>query len=174
MYSLPQPSVNHRHKAIPIFREVDEVERLIREPILFGDNETIGTNNFTYSSRLTDRLNKAHGYNVGAGPLWDLLEDRGWYKERVRRGEQLSAEAMRRPRVYDGINIYCNYSIMNERYAFMLNNFCISEVQLSVVVRWRLIFRLLRRTVKAPWRSQTWYLATLDLTGARLRLRCIF
>jgi hypothetical protein len=41
------------------------------------------TNNFTQNSQVTDRVNKSCGFNVGWGPLWEMVEDRGWYKEAV-------------------------------------------------------------------------------------------
>ena len=105
MYSLPVPSVHHRHKAIPIFRREKCVERLTRPPVLFGANETVPTNSFTSDPAVTGRLNKAWGYSIGPGPLWELLEDRGWYKEAVEPEGGEEKEENRRPRVYPELTI---------------------------------------------------------------------
>ncbi|KAI0034530.1 hypothetical protein K488DRAFT_45316 [Vararia minispora EC-137] len=117
MYHLPQPSVNHRHKAIPIFRsEGGLTERLVRAPVLFGPNETVRTNGYTSAQRTTDRLNKALGYNVGPGPFWSLCEDRGWYKEGRRDADNVG-EAARRPRVYEGVGVHHGWNVLNTQTA---------------------------------------------------------
>jgi transcription factor C subunit 6 len=103
MYALPTPSVHHRHRAVALFSHNGRVERLEYSPPLFGPPRTIPTNSFTHSSIVTDRMNKAWGYNVGSGPLWELMEDRGWYKEALEDCPEVEKEANRRPRVHGGI-----------------------------------------------------------------------
>ena len=115
MYTLPQPSVNHRHKAVPVFRHSAPTERLIQPPRLFEDNPTVPTNAYTSSQTVTERLNRALGYNIAAGPLWELLEDRGWFKEGDWTVDNPSTEAGRRPRVYSGIPIHSQWSTMTGR-----------------------------------------------------------
>ncbi|THH16490.1 hypothetical protein EW146_g4149 [Bondarzewia mesenterica] len=117
MYSLPMPSVHHRHKAIPIFRRAQRVERLVRSPVLFGPNETTPTNSFTFEPAITDRLNKAWGCNVGPGPLWELLEDRGWYKEAVEVEGEEEREGNRRPIVYRELTVDDGWSFLNSEEA---------------------------------------------------------
>jgi transcription factor C subunit 6 len=112
IYNLPQPSVNHRHKAIPIFRGLADAERLVRTPVRFGANAITRTNAFASSARVTDRLSKALGYNIGPGPLWELCEDRGWFKEaRARNGDV--GEAKRRPRVYGGVEVHSGWVVLD-------------------------------------------------------------
>jgi transcription factor C subunit 6 len=98
------------------------VERLQRAPLLFAPNETTPTNAYASSALLTRRVGKAWGAGVGAGPVWQIVEDLGWYREaeKLKPGaaleQQVSEEAAamepasaqapvydeckRRPRVY--------------------------------------------------------------------------
>lgn len=115
MYTLPQPSVNHRHKAVPIFRHTAPTERLSQAPRLFGENATMPTNAYTSSQPVTERLNRALGYNIAAGPLWELVEDRGWFKEGDWAVDLLGTAASRRPRVYSDVPIYAQWSILTAR-----------------------------------------------------------
>ncbi|KZV71848.1 hypothetical protein PENSPDRAFT_650271 [Peniophora sp. CONT] len=117
MYTLPQPSVNHRHKAVPIFRHSSSTERLTRAPRLFGENATVSTNAYTSSQPVTERLNRALGYNVAAGPLWELIEDRGWFKEGDWAVDHPGTEASRRPRVYSDVPIYAQWSTLTATQA---------------------------------------------------------
>jgi transcription factor C subunit 6 len=113
MYVLPTPSVHHRHRAVPLFSRIGRVERLVAPPTLFGISKVIPTNSFTQNPKVTDRLNKAWGYNVGSGPLWELVEDRGWYKEAVETVNAEESEANRRPRVYNGLRVRNGWQILN-------------------------------------------------------------
>ncbi|KAF8912236.1 hypothetical protein CPB84DRAFT_1841910 [Gymnopilus junonius] len=105
MYALPTPSVHHRHRAVPLYSRSGRVERLTSRPSMFGTPSSVLTNGLTENSKISDRVNKSWGYNVGSGPLWDLAEDRGWYKEAVRTGDGVDMESKRRPRVYEDIRI---------------------------------------------------------------------
>ncbi|KAJ7855930.1 hypothetical protein B0H14DRAFT_2753908 [Mycena olivaceomarginata] len=75
IYILPTPSVHHRHKAVPLYSKTGRVERLSAKPHLFGPPVTTPTNNFTHSAALTNRANRAWGFNVGPGPIWEMAED---------------------------------------------------------------------------------------------------
>ncbi|KAJ4487756.1 hypothetical protein J3R30DRAFT_3695362 [Lentinula aciculospora] len=101
MYTLPTPSVHHRHRAVPLYSVLGRVERLTSRPGLFSTPDIVLTNNFTMNATIIDRLNKAWGYNVGAGPFWELVEDRGWFKEA--RG-LMESESNRRPKVHENVN----------------------------------------------------------------------
>ena len=115
MYSLPTPSLHHRHRAVPLFPRPGQVERLESPPPLFGPTSTVPTNSFTHDQRVTERANKAWGYNVGSGPLWDLTEDRGWYKEALPDENEVGREINRRPRIYAGLRVVDGWAILSAR-----------------------------------------------------------
>ncbi|KAK7463100.1 hypothetical protein VKT23_007685 [Stygiomarasmius scandens] len=102
MYALPTPSVHHRHRAVPLNYIPGRVERLLAPPTLFSQNKIGLTYNFTHNERITDRVSKAWGYNVGSGPLWELVEDRAWFKEAKYGAE---TEADRRPKAYGHVPV---------------------------------------------------------------------
>jgi len=65
------------------------------------------------------------GFNVGYGPLWDLAEDRGWYKEAITRRSNTDTEAKDRPQVYPDIGIQTGGEVMNLEYVpFSFATFC--------------------------------------------------
>lgn len=123
-YSLPQPHVNHRHRAIPLYRRQAEVERLETAPALFAPGETTFTNSFTSSSSVTMRLGRGWGANIGPGPVWQLLEDRGWYKEALLTGNE-AEEKNRRPRVYKDAPFPQNSDVISKACAFFLSSLSI-------------------------------------------------
>ena len=86
MYALPTPSVHHRHRAVPLYSREGRTERLTVRPSLFEPASLTLTSSFTERPIVSERVNKAWGFNVGCGPLWDLAEDRGWYKEAITTG----------------------------------------------------------------------------------------
>ncbi|CCM00487.1 uncharacterized protein FIBRA_02521 [Fibroporia radiculosa] len=99
------PSLHHRHRAVPIYRRDAPVERLVKRPVPFSSPSTVPTNSWSYEP-IVDILNKSWGFNVGPGPLWELMEDRGWYKESMSSGgEETAAERNRRPRVFETIRV---------------------------------------------------------------------
>ncbi|PPQ78436.1 hypothetical protein CVT25_011881 [Psilocybe cyanescens] len=113
MYALPAPSVHHRHRAVPLYSRAGRVERLISPPHLFGAPSISLTNGVTENSKISDRVNKSWGYNIGSGPLWDLAEDRGWYKEAITTGNDTDTEASRRPRVYSNVKAGHDMHVMS-------------------------------------------------------------
>ncbi|KAF9006150.1 hypothetical protein BDQ17DRAFT_1352845 [Cyathus striatus] len=115
MYALPAPSVNHRHRAMPLYSRSGRVERLLSLPKMFRPNAVTMTNSFTQGSKVTDWVNKSWGYNVGWGPLWELVEDRGWYKEaKKREGDEDGMESCRRPRVYESVRVKDGWEILSK------------------------------------------------------------
>ena len=139
-YALPNPNVHHRHRPVPLFpgpiataasapaststsTAMLRVERLQRAPLLFAPNETTPTNAYASSTMLTRRVGKAWGAGVGLGPVWQIVEDLGWFREAEKSklgaaGEQQVSgdaagveptpvqvydERRRRPRVYADI-----------------------------------------------------------------------
>lgn len=113
IYILPTPSVHHRHRAVPLYSRTGRVERLAVKPVLFGPSVTAPTNNFTHNAAVTNRVNKGWGFNVGAGPLWDMVEDRGWYKEAVVTGGDVEIEANRRPITHHGLRVKPGWKILS-------------------------------------------------------------
>ena len=138
-YVLPNPNVHHRHRPVPLFSGPTaapasaptptstsmalRVERLQRAPLLFAPNETTPTNAYASSALLTRRVGKAWGAGVGVGPVWQIVEDLGWFREaeKLKPGapvdQQVSEETAavepapmqvyderrRRPRVYEDV-----------------------------------------------------------------------
>ena len=124
-YALPNPNIHHRHRPVPLFRgptaraaastdAAVRVERLLHAPLLFAPNETAPTNAYASASLLTSRVGKAWGASVGAGPVWQIVEDLGWFREAEKQAVsalpevpaqgqvqvQVYDERMRRPRVH--------------------------------------------------------------------------
>jgi transcription factor C subunit 6 len=117
MYALPTPSVHHRHRAIPLYSREGCTERLTMRPSLFEPSSLALTTSFTVERpKVLERVNKAWGFNVGNGPLWDLAEDRGWYKEAITTGNNTDTEAKRRPRVYPDIHVQDGWEIVSLKY----------------------------------------------------------
>jgi len=96
-YVLPTPS---GHRAAPLYLPTGRVERLTAAPILFGPPSLTLTSGCTENVKVSDRVNKAWGFNVGPGPLWDISEDRGWYKEAISTGYDIESDGKRRRGVY--------------------------------------------------------------------------
>ena len=112
MYALPNPRVHHR------YRFEGRTERLTVRPSLFETSCLTLTSSFTERPIVSERVNKAWGFNVGYGPLWDLAEDRGWYKEAqaITTGNNTDTEAKRRPRVYPDIRVQDGWEILSLEY----------------------------------------------------------
>ncbi|KAJ7644297.1 hypothetical protein FB45DRAFT_1053081, partial [Roridomyces roridus] len=118
IYVLPTPSVHHRHRAVPLYTRVGQVERLAAKPdSVFGPAATASTHNFTHSLEVTKRVNKAWGFNVGPGPIWDLVEDRGWYKEALPDDGDTATDATRRPVTHQGIRVKSGWTILTPEEA---------------------------------------------------------
>jgi transcription factor C subunit 6 len=116
MYALPTPSVQHRHRAVPLYSREGRTERLTVRPSLFEPSSLTLTTSFTERPKVSERVNKAWGFNVGYGPLWDLAEDRGWYKEAITTENNTDTEAQRRPRVYPDLRVPDGWEIMSLEY----------------------------------------------------------
>ncbi|KAJ7600867.1 WD40-repeat-containing domain protein [Mycena floridula] len=109
-YALPAPKFHHRHKAIPLWMRSGHVERLTSRPVLFEEPELASTVNYTHSLAITDRVSKAWGYNVGPGPIWEMAEDRGWYKESQ---SNLDTEETRRPSVHANVRVNNGFKVLS-------------------------------------------------------------
>lgn len=114
-YVLPTPGAHHRHRLVPIYSRTEQVERLLAPPKPFEPNHVIPTNSFSVSKTITDRVSKSWGYCVGSGPIWELLEDRAWYKETVRNTDTPERESLRRPVVYGTLRSSRNVQLLDSR-----------------------------------------------------------
>lgn len=95
------PSLHHRHRAIPIHQRTGQVERLKSAPKLYTQPEVVPTNGWSANDKVVLRVNKTWGANVGPGPVWEILEDRAWFKETT--DTKHESEATRRPKVHQNI-----------------------------------------------------------------------
>ena len=142
-YALPNPNVHHRHRPVPLFAgptasaaalraastaATVPVERLQRPPQLFAPNETVPTNAYASAASITRRIGKGWSASVGAGPVWQIVEDLGWFREAegfLDRGAlpesgqgQAAArqgivcdERARRPRVHDDVALLEGWTV---------------------------------------------------------------
>ncbi|KAG1734326.1 hypothetical protein EDB19DRAFT_1896481 [Suillus lakei] len=111
--------VHHRHRAMPVFLRKEKVERLDAPPTLFNPPNVVPTNSMTSEQILTDRISKAWGYNVGPGPVWNIMEDRSCFKEALEGEENSTNESCRRPRVHQGVGVKSGWTRLNECDAAM-------------------------------------------------------
>ncbi|XP_006457753.1 hypothetical protein AGABI2DRAFT_114796 [Agaricus bisporus var. bisporus H97] len=116
MYTLPTPSTHHRHRAIPLYRRDGRAERLKQRPELFRAPSIVMTNGIS-NDKVMERVNKAWGYNVGSGPLWEMAEDRGWFKEAELLGNGGDLEAERRPVVHSAVRVKNGWRILTKEEA---------------------------------------------------------
>lgn len=73
MYALPTPSVHHRHRAIPLYSREGRTERLTVRPSLFEPSSLTLTTSFTERPKVSERVNKAWGFNIVDGTRKPLL-----------------------------------------------------------------------------------------------------
>lgn len=112
--ALPNPSVHHRHRAMPVFLRKEKVERLDAPPTLFNPPKIASTNCMTSEQLLTDRISKAWNFNVGPGPVWNIMEDRSCFKEALKGEDNSINESFRRPRVYQNVEVKPGWTNVNE------------------------------------------------------------
>lgn len=114
-YALPLISADHRQRPIPLYLHPRRVERLVHYPELFKPSVVTPTNSNTHDKLIFDRLNKANGYNVGRGPVWELMEDVSWWNNSRPAVEgEVETEALRRPKVYDSIELGADWKILTQ------------------------------------------------------------
>lgn len=106
------PSVHHRHRAMPLYYKTGQVERLAKRPRLFKPDELALTNACGANRVVFSRVGKSWSLNAGPGPLWELAEDRGWYKECAENAED-NDERQRRPRVHTDVRIHPRWEIFS-------------------------------------------------------------
>ena len=121
-YALPTPAPDHRYRSGPLYRHSRETKRLLLPPTPFQEPTLKDTNNWTVNPNITDRYSKASGYNIGPGPLWQLIEDRSWWKESRNDGDDKGSDGSRRPRVYAQVQLENDMSIVDEQYVHTIGH----------------------------------------------------
>lgn len=123
MYTLPTPSIHHRHRAVPLYRRDGRAERLKESPELFKA-PVIAMTNGICDDKVMERVSKAWGYNVGSGPLWEMVEDRGWFKEAELLSKGGDSEAERRPVVHRAVQVKNGWGTLTKEYvcSFYVNS----------------------------------------------------
>lgn len=111
IFALPNPNVHHRHKAMPVFLRKEKVARLDAPPTLFDPPKIVPTNSMTSEQFLTDRISRDLGYNVGPGPVWDIMKDRSCFKEAL---EGAIDESFRRPKIHQCVEVKPGWTRLNE------------------------------------------------------------
>ncbi|KIP08890.1 hypothetical protein PHLGIDRAFT_68606 [Phlebiopsis gigantea 11061_1 CR5-6] len=115
------PSTHHRHRAVALHIPASEflVERLEACPQPFKEPKIVPTNNFAFcvseTRSVANRLPKSWSNNVGQGPLWELMEDRGWFSEAAFNTEP--DEKFRRPRVHDTVRVVPDFTVLSAEEA---------------------------------------------------------
>jgi len=115
MHALPAPNSDHRHRAVSLYRREGRVERLKQPAKLFKSPSIMLTNGLDQDS-VMKRLSKAWGHNAGPGPLWEMVEDRSWFKEAETIGKGGDTEAERRPLVHQNVRVKNSWKVLTEEY----------------------------------------------------------
>lgn len=113
--SVVIPSTHHRHRAVSLHTPARDalVERLSKSPLPFKTPSLVPTNNFA-CHEVSRRVPWSWSYNIGPGPLWELMEDRGWYSESAPNTEP--RESARRPRTHQTVQTQTNFGILTAEY----------------------------------------------------------
>lgn len=74
------PAKDHRHRPGSLWCPPSGVTRLAAKPGIFSSPELLVTTS-SEDAGISHRVKKAWMYSVSAGPCWQLLEDRAFYKE---------------------------------------------------------------------------------------------
>ena len=74
------PSKDHRHRPNGLWAPPSDVYRLLAPPNPLSQSEIVRTNPADHPS-VMQRIKKAWAHSSGTGPVWELLEDRAFFKE---------------------------------------------------------------------------------------------
>ena len=97
------PSKDHRHRPNGLWAPPSDVYRLVSPPIPLSKFEVVRTNSADHPA-VMQRVKKAWANSSGIGPVWELLEDRAFFKEEWT-GYDLSSRKgrKRRPVVFPNV-----------------------------------------------------------------------
>ena len=133
-------SMDSRQRADPIYYRSARVERLTQPPSPFKPSVTTSTNNWNSSKLCADRYSKACGYIIGGGPVWQLMEDRSWWKESLPVEEgKMETDATRRPRVYESVKVGSDVRIISNEYVYVA--FSTLECLIGYTVKQKYIYQ---------------------------------
>lgn len=74
------PSKDHRHRPNGLWAPLSDVYRLLSPPNPLSQSEVVRTNSADHPA-VMQRVKKAWANSSGIGPVWELLEDRAFFKE---------------------------------------------------------------------------------------------
>lgn len=74
------PSKDHRHRPHGLWAPPSDVYRLLSPPTPFSESKVIRTYSADHPA-VMQRVKKAWANIYGTGPVWELLEDRAFFKE---------------------------------------------------------------------------------------------
>lgn len=113
--SFVLPATHHRHRAVPLHERPtgEKAERLASRPEPLKAPEIVPTKHYG-EAKARVRIPKSWSYNVGPGPIWELLEDRGWFGEAASVEDE--HEALRRPRVHEGVQVKPGLLVLSREY----------------------------------------------------------
>jgi len=101
--STSLPAKDHRHRPGSLWCPPSGVTRLATRPDMFCFPDLLPTTSSEDFS-VAHRVKKAWMYCVSAGPCWELLEDRGFYKEEYfRYGDSSRNGRVPKPLVYPNL-----------------------------------------------------------------------
>ena len=118
--SIIIPTTHHRHRAVGLHNPASDnpVERLTQLPLPFKPPKIAPTNNFSFDDRVKLRVPKSWSCNLGPGPLWELMEDRGWFSEAALvKGPN---ESVRRPRVHQKVQVSKKFAILTVEWVAVI------------------------------------------------------
>ena len=94
------PAKDHRHRPGSLWFPPSNITRLSAKPGMFSFPDIIPTTS-SENLGISHRVKKAWMYCISAGPCWELLEDRAFYKEEYVNYEPTSRRGrLQRPLVY--------------------------------------------------------------------------
>jgi transcription factor C subunit 6 len=101
--TMALPAKDHRHRPGSLWCPPSGVTRLATKPDMFSAPNVLPTTS-TDDLAIAHRVKKAWMYCISAGPCWELLEDRGFYKEEYTEYQHSSRSGrVQRPLVYTNL-----------------------------------------------------------------------
>lgn len=105
---------DQRSRTAPLFLRRAQVERLLEAPEPFKPSRIGAANSWNSDEAIADKFSRAVALNIGRGPVWELLEDRSWWKESVNvLNDEVETEALRRPRVHQTVRVSPNLQVLH-------------------------------------------------------------
>jgi transcription factor C subunit 6 len=103
-------SGGHYKRPPPLYLRPAPIRRLIEEPKPLGTPRTVPSNSGHGQPLVQSRIAKSWARCIGLGPIWQLIEDRSWFKERAEFDEELET----RPCVYEDLELLREQVLLSE------------------------------------------------------------